>query len=114
MWILTALIISSSFSFIAYGIHCLVSKSMIAEFERYGFKKFRTLTGCLEILGGLGLLIGLSWNPLLIFSSFGLTILMLVAFVVRIRLKDGILVSMPSFVLLSINFYILIFSVNQQ
>lgn len=87
---------------------------MIVEFERYGFKKFRILTGILEILGGLGLLVGQFWNPLLIFSSLGLTSLMLVAFGVRVNLKDGILESTPSFILMLINLSILFFSIKLQ
>ncbi|MDZ4725256.1 MAG: DoxX family protein [Leptospira sp.] len=114
MWFLSVLILLSSFSFIAYGIHCLVSLNMIVEFERFGFKKLRILTGILEILGGMGLLVGVIWNPLLIFSSLGLTSLMLVAFGVRVRLKDGILESTPSLILMLMNLSILIFSIKQQ
>jgi len=87
---------------------------MIVEFERFGFKKLRILTGILEILGGMGLLVGVIWNPLLIFSSLGLTSLMLVAFGVRVRLKDGILESTPSLILMLMNLSILIFSIKQQ
>ena len=79
---------------------------MKEEFERYDFAKFRSLIGVLQLLGGIGLLIGMIWNPILIVSAAGLSLLMLIGFGVRIKMKDGLLESLPSFIFMLINGYI--------
>jgi len=48
-------------AFAIYGAQCLFSASMQAEFIRFGLERFRVLTGILEVLGGVGLLVGLKW-----------------------------------------------------
>ena len=61
------LLIFSAISFLFFGIGCLRSPYLIAEFERYGVPQFRTLTGLLQLLGGLGILggfIGTHYNCL--------------------------------------------------
>jgi len=63
----------------------------------------RIPTGVLELLGGAGLLIGLRWRPALQLSSAGLALLMLVAFGTRMRMRDGVAVSLPSFLFLLVN-----------
>jgi hypothetical protein len=102
------LIIISSLSFLFYGAHCLKSDYMKLEFKRYGLEKFRTLTGVLEILGGLGLLIGLEYKFILQFSSLGLCLLMLSGLVVRIKIKDRFTQILPALILFLFNFYIFI------
>ena len=61
---------------------------MSKEFKRFGIPQFQKLTGMLQILGGLALLIG-SWKfPLLAFiGAAGLALLMLLGSVVRIKIK---------------------------
>lgn len=65
------------------------------------------MTGWLELLGGLGTLIGFQFKFLFIFSTAGLGTLMLMGLIVRIRLKDPIPQLMPAFILMTINFYLL-------
>lgn len=79
---------------------------MKKEFERYGLTKFQKLTGSLEILGALGLLIGLKFKILAIISSGGLSLLMLLGFGVRIKIKDSLIQSFPAFFFMLLNFYI--------
>jgi hypothetical protein len=79
---------------------------MKGEFERYGLTRFRVLIGLLQLLGGIGLLVGLISRPILVSSSGGLTLLMLIGFSIRLKMKDGFMLSLPSFILMVINFYI--------
>jgi hypothetical protein len=81
---------------------------MVQEFKRYKLERFRILTGYLELLGGMGTIIGLQHKPLYLFSLAGLATLMLMGMIVRIRLKDSFRQMMPAFVLMSINAYLLI------
>jgi hypothetical protein len=81
---------------------------MKREFNRFGLEKFGLLTITLEILGASGLIIGLMYNPILLISSGGLTVLMFLGILVRIRVKDGILVTLPALFFMVLNLYIFI------
>ena len=107
MTLLVALSIISSLVFIVYGLFCAFTPSMLADFHRFGLDNLRILTGILEILGGTGLLVGLKWRPALWLSSAGLGLLMLIAFGVRLKMRDSVVLSTPSFLLMLLNFYIL-------
>ncbi|TFF36222.1 DoxX family protein [Mucilaginibacter psychrotolerans] len=109
--LLTILIILSAAAFLFYGCSFFFNSGMTAEFERYGLGKFRILVGALQLLGGAGLLAGLLWLPSLVLSSGGLALLMLIGFGVRIKMKDGFLQSLPSFIFMLLNGYIFFVSV---
>ena len=66
-------------------------------------EKFVTLTGILELLGGLGMLIGFMFDNILLISSGGLTLLMMLGFIVRLKVKDGFWLSFPSFFFMILN-----------
>ena len=100
-------VLISSFSFFAYTIYYFKSSKMEMEFKRFGLEKFGLIIMTLQFLGATGLLVGLLFNPLLIISSLGLALLMLAGFLVRLKLKDGILVSLPALFYMSLNAYIL-------
>ena len=100
------LIFVSAFAFLYYGLTFFTNSKMTEEFERYKLAKFRYLIGILQLLGGFGLLVGLMWNTALIISSGGLSLLMMIGFGVRIKMKDGVLDSLPSFIFMLINGYI--------
>ncbi len=106
------IIVFSSLSFIAYGILCLYSKKLKKEFERFGLKKYRVLVGILELIGGIGLLIGLLIPVVLSISAGGLAILMLLGFIVRLKMKDGFWLSFPSVFFMILNFYVFIYTIN--
>ena len=109
MNLLTILTWFSSMAFIYFGITCFYSKFIISEFKRYGLPKFRKLTVFLQLLGAIGLLIGLYFTPtLLLFASTGLCLLMLLGFVVRIKIKDNFIKSAPSFIFSTLNLCIAI------
>lgn len=86
------------FSFLYYGISCLSSDVMVAEFTRYGLSDLqRQITGILQILGGLGAILGFFYKPLQIFSMIGISALMLLGWGVRLKIQDPFLASLPSF-----------------
>ena len=102
----------SGVAFLVYGVLCFFSASMASDFHRFGLDDLRVLTGVLELLGGAGLLVGLRWWPALWVSSGGLALLMLIAFVIRMRMGDGVGVSVPSFSLMVVNLCILVGAVR--
>ncbi|RKR85314.1 DoxX-like protein [Mucilaginibacter gracilis] len=104
--LLTILIIFSAVAFLFYGMLFFANSGMKQEFERYGLDRFRKLVGLLQLLGGLGLLVGLIWQPALVISSGGLSLLMAIGFGVRLKMKDGFLQSLPSFIFMLLNGYI--------
>lgn len=112
MTLLQALVLFSAVSFLMYGFRSLTTEAMKAEFERYGLAKFRVLTGSLEIIGALGLLVGLFFHPLLIIAAAGLSLLMLLGFGTRLVIKDPFLQCLPSFIFLLVNAYILYLSLQ--
>jgi hypothetical protein len=98
----------TSLSFFAYGVSCLMSQWMRAEFERYRLAHYRVLTGWLEIAGALGVLAGLRIPVVGLMAAAGLTILMAGAVVVRIRLRDTLRQSLPAAVYLALTLYLLL------
>ena len=82
---------------------------MIEEFERYGVAQFRTLVGYLELLGGLGQIIGYYISTeLFLAASLGLATLMFMAIILRTKLRDPFLEIIPAAVLFVINAYLLL------
>jgi hypothetical protein len=100
------LVLFSSVSFIIYGSLLLVSAKMQNEFKRFKLEKFTILTGVLELLGGIGLLVGLKFGFILLISSGGLALLMLLGFGVRLKIKDSFLLTMPSLFFMLLNLYV--------
>ena len=100
------LLIFNALSFLFFGIGCLRRPYLIAEFERYGVPQFRILTGLLQLLGGMGILLGYYWIPLQLFSCFGLTLLMLFGVGVRIKIKDNFIQSFPAAFYCLLNSYL--------
>jgi len=106
------LAVVSSLCFLIYGTQCLISSRMASEFERYGVPQLRQLTGLLEVLAGIGLLVGLRWPPAMTASSGGLFLMMVAALVVRVRIKDGIVQSLPAFGLMALNGFLFVASLR--
>jgi uncharacterized membrane protein YphA (DoxX/SURF4 family) len=100
------LVLFSGVSFIIYGCLFFLSPQMRNEFKRFKLEKFATLTGILELLGGLGLLVGLKFSFILLISSGGLALLMLLGFGVRLKIKDGLWLTMPSLFFMLLNLYV--------
>lgn len=106
MNIVNSFVILSSFSFLFYGVSYFISPHMKNEFKRFKLEKLGLLTIVLEILGALGLLIGLWYKPLLLLSSGGLALLMFLGVIVRIKLKDSLWISLPAVFYMGLNVYI--------
>ena len=68
----------------------------------------------LEIIGAIGLLVGLKIYFVLIISSFGLALLMLAGVIIRIKVKDGVWITLPAFFYMVLNAYIFWISINLQ
>jgi putative oxidoreductase len=76
--------------FVVIGSMTVAGMNMFVEnFRRFGYPQwFRIVTGSLEVLGGLGLLIGI-WLPwLAALASAGLTLVMLGAFLTEVRTRE--------------------------
>jgi hypothetical protein len=105
--LLTVLTWFSSLAFIYFGMNCFYSKFIISEFIRYNLTKYRKLTGFLQLIGAMGLLIGLYFYPVvLLLAAMGLSILMIAGFIVRLKIKDNFIKSSPAFTFAVINIII--------
>jgi len=105
---LEILSIINSLTFFIYGLLCLFTKHMVAEFTRYELLKFRLLTGFLEVFAALGVMIGLYFiPPLYIISVSGLAALMFFGVIVRVKVKDKLIQTAPAFLLFILNCYLL-------
>jgi len=80
---------------------------MLSEYARWGYKNQRILLGCLQLLGGIGLLVGIVNPTLLSVASFLLTFMMITAIFVRIKIKDSAVQMLPATFYTVLNFIIL-------
>lgn len=96
-------ILLSAMLFFIYGSLVLFAGGMREEFQRFGLARFRRATGALEILGGAGLLVGLRVTEVLVAASGGLAVLMLLGVITRVRVRDGIVETLPALVLMLVN-----------
>lgn len=92
----TFVIIFTAVSFIIYGNSSFISRRMKSEFSRWGFSNHRKTVGSLQILGGIGLLLGIKFNVLLIVTSICFIMMMSVAIFIRIKIKDNITDILPA------------------
>ena len=79
---------------------------MMMEFDRYGIPQYRKLTGVLQLLGALGIIIGVWIDFLQILSTLGLFLLMLFGVITRIMIKDGLIKTMPAIFYCLLNGYL--------
>lgn len=93
----------SSFVFLAYGIACLGFEGMKRDFARFGLPHLRVLTGTLEVLGALGLIVGLWWPPLVMVSAGGLAVMMLAGVATRMSVMDSGAQTLPALALMLLN-----------
>ena len=106
MTLLVTLVLLSSLSFFAYVAHYFTSPHMKDEFKRFGIEQLGRVIIALQVLGALGLLVGLWYYPILTVSSLGLALLMLAGLIVRRRSKDSLWISLPALFFLGLNGYI--------
>ena len=101
--VLVLLALVSGAAFLFYGWRVLSEPRLGAEFARYGFADMRNLVGVLEILGGIGVLIGLRLPLLGAAAAAGLTTLMVLGLAVRLRLRDSLRQMFPAAALALVN-----------
>ena len=106
------LIIIVGISFVIYGLSIFSSQKMKDEFIRFKLKEFTYIIGTFEILGGVGLLIGIYNVNFLISSSFCLAFLMLLGILARLRVRDNLMKLLPALLFLFLNTYIFIDSLK--
>lgn len=81
---------------------------MIEEFKRFGLTDSqRKQTGVLQLLGASGLLAGLIFPTAGLLSAGGFSAMMIVAFFVRIKIKDSIIQSLPSLFFMLVNAWLM-------
>ena len=112
MYLVTICTLISSLSFLTYAFSYFNSPHMKNEFKRFGLQKMGLIIVLLEIIGALGLLVGLKFYFILMISSLGLGLLMFVGLIVRIKLRDSIWISLPAFFYMALNAYIFWTSTN--
>jgi hypothetical protein len=97
-------------SFAWYGASCFWSETIALEFNRYGLKRLRKLTGTLQLAASLGLIVGHFCRPILLLSAGGLSVMMFFAVITRLRIRDPLYAAIPAFALFSLNLFIVISS----
>ena len=98
----------SAWAFFFYGLACLFSSRLVAEFQRYRLARWRTLVGLLEVAGALGLLAGWCFPPLQTAAAAGLFALMLCGLWARRRIRDPWYAMLPAFILAMMNLAIVL------
>lgn len=105
MEILLTLLVFNSLAFFSYGIACLFGPKMKVEFVRFGLQDYqRVITGVSQVLGAIGLIVGYFvciWIS--ICAAIGLSVLMLAGFITRLKIKDPIAETLPSFLFMVLN-----------
>jgi hypothetical protein len=96
----------SAILFAWFGLNAIFSESMVAEFKRYGLSRFRVLTGMLQVAGSLGIIVGHFHTPILLASAGGLTAMMFIGVMTRVRVKDPLPAALPAFALCVLNLFI--------
>lgn len=103
----------NAFFFLFYGLQSLNSKMMIEEFKRFGLSDSqRKWTGILQLFGASGLLVGLIFPIAGLLSAAGFSAMMFVAFIVRIKIKDSVIHSLPSIIFMLINAWLTLMFYN--
>ena len=113
-YLLIACVLLSSLSFAGYAVSYFVSPNMKKEFERFDLKGFGIYVIILEILGAVGLLVGLFYRPLLLLSSAGLAFLMFFGVLTRIKTKDSLLISTPALFFMFLNAFIFYLAITKN
>ena len=103
------IIFISAISFIVYSSMSIFSKKMILEYKRWGYQRLRILIALFQLLGGIGLLLGMFHPLLLMLVSFLLMIMMIFAIIVRIKIRDTIVNTLPAIIyaLLTFNIFLI-------
>jgi hypothetical protein len=105
MTLLTVAAVLSSLSFFVYVADYFRSPHMRNEFKRFGLEKLGLVVIILQLLGAIGLLVGLRYSIMLTLASLGLALLMFSGVVVRIISKDSLRSSLQALFFMGLNAY---------
>ncbi|MCU0310974.1 MAG: DoxX family protein [Acidimicrobiales bacterium] len=111
--VLVVLTLVSGLSFLYYGSGVLSRTELKDEFERYGLPGFRRLVGLLEILGGTAVMLGLAFAPLGAVAAAGLTTMMALGLIVRLRIHDPPRLMVPAASLGALNAVLVVLFLTQ-
>ena len=95
--------ILSGISFVFFGLACFFSNIFINEFYRYGLSEYREIVGLFQLLGGTGCIVGIFNKRIIILSSFGLSLMMLLGVAVRIKINDSFIQTLPALIYFLVN-----------
>jgi DoxX-like family len=104
----------SAILFAWYGLNALLSESMVAEFKRYGFARFRVLTGTLQVAASIGIIVGHFYRPILLISAGGLATMMFLGLITRLKINDPLPAALPAFALCVLNIFIFVVALSVQ
>ena len=79
---------------------------MKQEFLRYRLASQRMIVGALQWVAGVGLLAGMSQPWMGQAAAGGLALMMLIAVIVRIHIRDSLLQTIPALFYLALNAYL--------
>lgn len=92
--------------FLSFGVWCLFAGGMREDFDRFGMRHLRIVTGLLEVLGALGLIGGFFVPTLATVSAGGLALLMALGLLTRLRHRDTMAQMFPAAMLMIVNLFI--------
>ncbi len=101
--VLLILTLGSAGAFLFFGYETLFGDRPRVEFERYGISRLRVFVGSMQVLGALGALVGLAYGPIGAVATGGLTLMMLIALLVRYRIHDAPQLMVPAASLAAVN-----------
>lgn len=87
--VLILLVLLSGPPFAVYGYQTLFGTPPRGEFDRYGMPSLRRFVGSMQLLGALGVLLGLWYAPVGALAAGGLSIMMALALIIRLRIHDA-------------------------
>jgi hypothetical protein len=85
---------------------------MVEEFNRYGLARFRRLTGAVEVLGAIGLILGYFVPGLTVAAAGGLVLLMVLGMGVRFRSGDSLVEALQALAMLLLNMFIFVYALK--
>jgi len=100
----------SAISFFAYGTGCFTSRYLQKEFLRFGLSSLRKLIGFLQICGAFGLIEGFRFTIIGQLAAGGLALMMLLAILIRIKIRDGFIRTIPAILYFLANGYLALFA----
>ena len=103
----------SGLSFLYYGFGVLLRTALRGEFDRYGMSDVRRFVGLMEVLGGAGVLLGLAIAPLGAVAAAGLTAIMTLGLIVRLRIHDAPRLMVPAASLGALNAVLVVLFLTQ-